>query len=169
MRRVYETYDDDDEDNDEITVDMMIDTHDKENVRAERISKRIDVMVVIIFIIGAITIGVLLLLGGIKNLQNIKTGQEITKTINIIPTDKLDAECFATSITTADNDGSPASFRAVSIDNVYCKPNTESINIKNKRGIDTTIYEGDESNQILYYKEFKEGNDIFYFNIRERD
>ena len=169
MRRVYETYDDDDEDNDEITVDMMIDTHDKENARAERISKRIDVMIVIIFIIGVISIGVLLLLGGIKNLQNIKTGQEITKTINVIPTDKLDAECFATDITTGDNDDSPSSFRAVSINNVYCKPNTESLNIKNKRGIDTTIYEEDKSNQILYYKEFKEGNNIFYFNIRERN
>lgn len=167
MRRVYEIHDDD-ENNDEITVDMMIDTHDEENARAERISKQIDVMMAIILIIGAISIGVMLILG-IKNLQNIKTGQEITKTINIIPTDKLDAECFATDITTADNDGSPSSFRAVSINNVYCKPNTESINIKNKRGIGVTIYEGDESNQILYYKEFKEGNNIFYFNIRERN
>lgn len=169
MRRVYETYDDDDEDNDEITVDMMIDTHDKENARTERISKRIDVMVVIILIIGAITIGVLMLLGGIKNLQNIKTGQEVAKTINVIPTDKLDAECFSTSITTGDDSNNPESFRAVSIDNVYCKPNTESLAVKNKHGIGVTIYEGDESNQILYYKEFKEGNNIFYFNIRERN
>lgn len=167
MRRVYKTYDDDEDD--EITVDMMIDTHDKENARTERLSKWIDVTIVIILIIGAITIGVLLLLGGIKNLQNIKTGQEITKTINVIPTDKLDAECFATDITTGDNDGSPYSFRAVSINNVYCKSNTESLNIKNKHGIGVTIYEGDESNQILYYKEFKEGNNIFYFNIRERN
>ena len=147
----------------------VYETHDEENTRAERLSKRIDVMIVIIFIIGAISIGVLLILGGIKNLQNIKTGEELTKTINIIPTDKLDAECFSTSIVTGDNDGTPASFRAVSIDNVYCKPNTESLTIKNRRGIGTTIYEGDESNQILYYKEFKEGNDIFYFNIRERN
>ena len=151
-----------------ITPDMMINRHKEENAKLERTSKRIDVMIVVILIIGAISIGVALLLG-VKNLQNIKNAQEITKTINVIPTDKLDAECFATDITTGDNDGSPASFRAVSIDNVYCKPNTESLNIKNKRGIGVTIYEGDESNQILYYKEFKEGNDIFYFNIRERD
>ena len=106
---------------------------------------------------------------GINHMREIKTGEELTKTINIIPTDKLDAECFATDITTGDNDDSPASFRAVSINNVYCKPNTESLNIKKKRGIGVTIYEGDESNQILYYKEFKEGNNIFYFNIRERN
>lgn len=163
MKRVYETHDDD-----EITVDMMIDTHDEENARSERISKRIEVILSIIFILGGISIGILILLG-VKNMQNIKASENITKTINVIPTDKLDAECFSTSITTGDNDGTPANFRAVSINNVYCKPNTESLNIKNKRGIGTTIYEGDESNQILYYKEFKEGNNIFYFNIRERN
>lgn len=122
--------------------------------------------------IGVLIAGIILgpaLIIGLNNRQKVKLGEEITKIINVIPTDKLDAECFATDITTGGNDGSPASFRAVSIDNVYCKPNTESLNIKNKRGIDTTIYEGDESNQILYYKEFKEGNNIFYFNIRERN
>lgn len=122
--------------------------------------------------IGVFIAGIILgpaLIIGLNNIQKVKLGEEITKTITVIPTDKLDAECFATDITTGGNDGSPSSFRAVSIDNVYCKPNTESLNIKNKRGIDTTIYEGDESNQILYYKEFKEGNNIFYFNIRERN
>ena len=122
--------------------------------------------------IGVLIAGIILgpaLIIGLNNRQKVKLGEEITKSINIIPTDKLDAECFATDITTGGNDGSPASFRAVSINNIYCKPNTESLNIKNKRGIDTTIYEGDESNQILYYKEFKEGNNIFYFNIRERN
>lgn len=122
--------------------------------------------------IGVLIAGIILgpaLIIGLNNRRKVKLGEEITKTINVIPTDKLDAECFATDITTGGNDGSPSSFRAVSIDNVYCKPNTESLNIKNKRGIGTTIYEGDESNQILYYKEFKEGNNIFYFNIRERN
>ena len=153
---------------DTITSDMMIDKHDEENSRIERTSKIIDVILAIIFILGGISIGVLLV-SGVKNMQNVKASEKITKTINIIPTDKLDAECFATSITTGDNDDSPASFRAVSINNIYCKPNTESLSIKNKRGIDTTIYEGDKSNQILYYKEFEEGNGIFYFNIRENN
>lgn len=122
--------------------------------------------------IGVFIAGIVLgpaLIIGLNNRQKVKLGQEITKTINVIPTDKLDAECFATSITTSDDSGSPESFRVVSIDNVYCKPNTESLNVKNKRGIGVTIYEGDKSNQILYYKEFKEGNNIFYFNIRERN
>lgn len=162
---IYKKYDDED---DEITPDMMIHNYDEENARLERISKRIDVILVIILILGGISIGVLIILG-IKRIQTINVAKEITKTINVIPTDKLDAECFSTSITTGDNDGTPSSFRAVNIDNVYCKPNTESLNIKNRRGIGTTIYEGDESNQILYYKEFKEGNNIFYFNIRERN
>lgn len=122
--------------------------------------------------IGVLIAGIILgpaLIIGLNNRRKVKLGEEITKTINVIPTDKLDAECFATDITTGGNDGSPSSFRAVSVDNVYCKPNTESLNIKNKHGIGVTIYEGDESNQILYYKEFKEGNNIFYFNIRERN
>lgn len=166
MRRVYKTYDDDEDD--EITVDMMIDRHEKENARLERISKRIDITIAGILVLGGIAIGAALFLG-VKNLQKVKAGQEITKTINVIPTDKLDAECFSTSITTGDDSNDPESFRAVSIDNVYCKPNTESLAVKNKHGIGVTIYEGDESNQILYYKEFKEGNNIFYFNIRERN
>lgn len=157
-----------DEDDDEITVDMMIDKHEKENARLERISRRVDIAIAGILLLGGITIGVMLFLG-VKNLQKVKAGQEITKTINIIPADKLDAECFATSITTGDDSNTPESFRAVSIDNVYCKPNTESLAVKNRHGIGVTIYEGDESNQILYYKEFKEGNNIFYFNIRERN
>lgn len=160
MKRVYGIYDDDEDD--EITPDMMLHYGRPADKKEWTLGTLIGVLIA-----GAI-IGPFIFFG-IDNIQKRKAGEEITKTINVIPTDKLDAECFATSITTGDNDGSSASFRAVSIDNVYCKPNTESLNIKNKRGIGTTIHEGDKSNQILYYKEFKEGNNIFYFNIRERN
>ena len=158
MKRVYGLYDDD-KDN-EITPDMML-HYGRPSDRKEWVFGTF---------IGVLIAGVIIgpfIFFGIRHLQNVKTEQEITKTINVIPTDKLDAECFATDIVTGDS--GPSFYRALSIDNVYCKPNTESLNIKNRRGIGTTIYEGDESNQILYYKEFKEGNNIFYFNIRERN
>ena len=151
--------------NEETVIDIL--TRNKNQEQSDKKSW-LNIIVIGTFITG-IALGPFIIFG-INNMNKRKAGEEIAKSINVIPTDKLDAECFATSITTGDNDSNnPESFRAVSIDNVYCKPNTESLAVKNKHGIGVTIYEGDESNQILYYKEFKEGNNIFYFNIRERN
>lgn len=125
------------------------------------------------FLIVAIAAGVI---AGFVIVRNVKYREELNAGINkasnivITPMDKLDAECFSTNATYVDESllsYTYADNKFQTLEDVYCKPDTDSDKIRHKYGINQTIYAKDVDAQILYAKEMKEGNGIFYFDISE--
>lgn len=125
----------------------------------------------IVFVIFGIAAGVI---AGIAIVRNVNHREElnagISKANNIVitPMDKLDAECFSTNATYVDDSLlSYAENKFQTLEDVYCKTDTDSDKIRKKYNIKQTIYAKDVDSQILYAKEMKEGNGIFYFDISE--